>query len=151
MSAAGDTLLVLLLGELESMELSERPLVSEGEASSDVLFEKTGPSSKLVTGRMEAIRLGVALVPFGTEEEGRGSDTGDCCSLASGSIMPSRPAFFAFESAMLRLCLGERDKSSEARLEATDSAVPGREEDSLLRLLDFGENMSFLMVGKWRL
>lgn len=141
-------MLVLLFGELDSVEFSERPFVSDGEASREVLFEKTGPSSKLVTGRMEAIRLGVALEPFGTEVEGRGSDTGDCCILASGSTMASRPAFLVLVGAgdaELRLGLGDLDKSSEARPEATESAVPGREEDSLLRvsLLD----MSFRMMG----
>lgn len=148
---AGDTLLVLLFGELESTELSERPFESDGEASREVLFEKTGPSSKLVTGRMEAIRLGVALEPFGAEVEGRGSDTGECCILASGSSMASRPAFLALVDAgdaKLRLDLGDLDKSSEARLEATDSAVPGRVDGSLLRVSLLDLDMSFRMMGK---
>lgn len=130
------------------MEFSERPFVSDGEASREVLLEKTGPSSKLVTGRIEAIRLGVALEPFGTDVEGRGSDTGECCILASGSSIVSKPAFLALVDAgdaELRLGLGDLDKSSEARLDATESAVPGRVEGSLLRvsLLD----MSFRMMG----
>lgn len=50
--------LVLLLGELESTD-SERPLVSEGEASTEESAEGTGrSSSKLLTGRIEAIRRG---------------------------------------------------------------------------------------------
>lgn len=62
-------------------------------------------------------------------------------------------AFLAFVTpgdAELRLGLGDLVESSEARLDATESAVPGRLEDSLLRvsLFDFGENMSFLMVGE---
>lgn len=70
--------------------------------------------------------------------------------------MLSRPAFLAFVvpgDAELRLGLGDLDKSSEARLDATDSAVPGRLEDSLLRVSlfdpDLGENMSFLMMGEF--
>lgn len=152
-SAAGDTLLVLLLGELERIELSERPFVSEGEASREVLAEKTGPSSKLLTGRIEAILLGVAFEPFGTEVEGRWSVTEEGWWIfGSGRTMLSRPAFLAFVvpgDAELRLGLGDLDKSSEARLDATESAVPGRLEDSLLRvsLFDLGENISFLMMG----
>lgn len=152
-SAAGDTLLVLLLGELESKELSERPFVSEGEASREVLAEKTGPSSKLLTGRIEAIRLGVAFEPLGTEVEGRWSVTGIAwCVFESGTTMPSRLPLLAFVvpgDAELRLCLGDLVESSEARLDATESAVPGRLEDSLLRvsLFDLGENISFLMMG----
>lgn len=62
-------------------------------------------------------------------------------------------AFLAFVTpgdAELRLGLGDLVESSEARLDATESAVPGRLEDSLLRvsLFDFGENMSFLMLGE---
>lgn len=52
--------LVLLLGELESTD-SERPLVSEGEASTEESAEGTGRSSKLLTGRIEAIRRGWPL------------------------------------------------------------------------------------------
>lgn len=50
--------------------------------------------------------------------------------------------------AELRLCLGDLDRSSEAR-EATDSAVLGGLGVSfrLVSLLDLGENMSFLMMG----
>lgn len=117
-----------------------------------MLAEKIGPSSKLVTGRIEAIRLGVVSEPFGTEVEGRGADAGgDCCILASGSIMLSRPAFLALVlagDAALRLGRGDLDKSSEARLEATESEVPGRLEDSLLRVNLLDLDMSFLMMGK---
>lgn len=140
---------MLLFGELESTELSERPLVSEGEASNEVFAEKMGPLSKLVTGRIEAMRLGVALEPFGTEVEGRFSATGDCWSLVSWNIVLSRfRAFVVAGDTELRLGLGGLDKSSEARLEATESAVPGRLEDSLLRVSLLDLDMSFLMTGK---
>lgn len=151
LSADGDMTLDWLLGELESTE-SERPFVSEGEASREVLVEKIGPSSKLVTGLIEAMRLGVPFDGLVVDVEGR-SGTGDLwCNLASWSIMLFGPAFLALVvpgEADLRLGLSE---SSEARpRDVADSAVPGRLDPSLLRvsLFDLGENMSFLMVGNF--
>lgn len=131
-------------------------MVSEGEASRDVLAEKTGPSSKLVTGRMEAILRGMSLELFGVDVDGRpfglGEDLG-CSNFASRSFMLSGPAFLAFVvagDAELRLCLGDLVESMEAR-DAVESAVPGRLDDSFLfvSLFDLGENMSFRMMGRF--
>lgn len=153
-------MLAWLLGELDSTE-SERPLVSGGEASSDVLAEKTGPSSKLVTGRMEAILRGLSLEPFGVDVEGRpfgllllGEELLASSNFASRSFMLSGPAFLAFVvagDAALRLGLGDLavTESMDAR-DAVESAVPGRLDDSFLfvSLLDLGENMSLRMMGE---
>lgn len=64
-------MLVLLLGELESTEL-ERPTEGKGEGSREDSAGGDMLSSKLETGRMEAILLGGPGGPFGASEvEGR--------------------------------------------------------------------------------
>lgn len=149
----------MLFGELESTEF-ERPLESEGEASREDSARGVGPSSKLETGRIDAILRGVPLeplVPSGARaDDGRRSEGELCGGFNSWGGRPSFAAPFEWVStweAELKLGLGDLAESSMDSLDMEESAVPGRLEASLswrvsLLALDFGENMSFLILGK---
>jgi hypothetical protein len=144
------------LGELESTEF-ERPLESEGEASREESAGGVGPSSKLVTCRIDAILRGVPFEPSGARaEDGRRSERELCGGFNSWAARLSLAAPFEFVvmlEAELKLGLGDLGGSSMDSLEMLESAVPGRLEASLSRrvsllALALGENMSFLILDE---
>jgi hypothetical protein len=158
LSIVGDIALALLLGELESTEF-ERPFESEGEASREESTGGAWPSSKLVTCRIDAILRGVPLEPSGARaEDGRRSEGQPCGGFNSWFARLSLSFAAPFEivvmlEAELKLGLGDLSGSSMDSLEMLESAVPGGLGASLsprvsLLALAFGENMSFLILGK---
>lgn len=157
LSIVGDIALALLFGELESTEF-ERPLESEGEASREESAGGGGPSSKLVTGRIDAILRGVPLETSGARaEDGRRSEGELCGGFNSwvNRLSLAAPLEFAVPGeAELRLGLGDLNGSSMDSLDIEESAVLGGLGVSLswrvsfLGLPDLGENMSFLILDK---
>lgn len=134
------------MGELDSTD-SARPMEIAGEGSRADSARGEGPLSKLATGRIEVILLGVPLGVSGANEvEGRsGRRAGWGLRSWEGMLMVELKLSLLGD-------LGSR--SSIDSLDTADSAVLGGLGTScccvsLFDLLAFGENISFLIVGRF--